>query len=82
MQTSEDAREVFEILNSKDVVEPEFGYSDSLIADARTVYYSISDFTEEELKKVDALSFGLSPQGQDALRVIIRVASEEISSLN
>ena len=82
MAASGDAEKFFEILNSKDVVEGEFTPGDSLIPEARTIYYSLEDFTEEELEKLDELSFGLSPQGKDALRVIIRVASEEISTLN
>lgn len=74
--------EAFDIIDSKEVLEQAAPYGDDLIIGASTIYYSIGDFTEEELETVDDLSMGLSTEGRDALRVIIEVTSKEISTLN
>lgn len=77
----ESVDEIVKILESKATIK-EDNYQDSLLLNTRSQIYSTNDFTEEEINKIENLSFGLSEQGKQVLLLIISIGSEEISRID
>lgn len=80
IESDDNLEAVKELLESK-AVRRELNIRDDALGTRRQNYYSLDDFTSDEIERIDKASARLSENGRQVYSLIINVASEEIVDL-